>query len=1159
MAGNLDFQTTLSANTNTFISAFRDATNTIANLGDSADASTQNLEQMSQYGQQHIQSLNLSLSQARAELVHLSTTNATPADIANAQNRIQLLQNAISQTTTVFDAYGAHAQNAMQNAANASRDAGNALTPLQQEVSTLVSGLDGVRSGLDENGNSATHTREQLEQMAENATAQLNRYKRQLEQAKLEVNRLAATNASPADIEQARQRVRELETGVGQVETSLDGYRNAARIANDEAASGANRSASAFDQVNQGVNGIKSSLTALAGAIGLSLGVRELAESADSYTNLSARIQQATKEGGDFKGAMAGVHQVALMTNSSLQATGDLFTRLNAVGKEMGMTQQQTLTLTKTVTQAIQIGGGSAQASEAAVTQFIQAMQGGVLRGEEFNSIMENGYGLAESLAKGLNVTTGELRKMAENGELSAERVITAVQKQATEVQATYDKFPTTIGNALTRIATSWDILIGKMDQSNGASATVAQWLVNLADNISELDVVLDDIGEGFVWVGDQLKKIDPATIEIFKTALLSAYDALKELGSTAGIAFEAVVDVINTVLQQLFSFGSGVDDASDKTNGFTKVLQVINIVIGALSDGFSAIGIGVNLFTGALYSVAAAWANLVSKFTWGDVKEDAIANMNAMMAKSEEFYQKASDGAMNFKSKTIEALKEINLTQDQKNTETLESSKATLDQLLADQKNEVEGKKVSEEAKLEAVQAYAEAAIQANNGVMDGVVQADLLTKGYVVTLSEAGNVSVEAWAKSEEALKKVTISASDARKAAKAVGLDIYELTNGITESFNKATKDVTTFANGLKALGIEGERAGVATYKAWSTWLDTAKSQEEVNVATWKLKEFGEQGKVSTAQVEQGMQAIRQVVMKLPSDLDPVEQAFERLGIKTKAQLALAAQSALADFNTIQSSGKATAWDLQEAYERTMQSAAASGDQAVISATQAKAASLGLEVQIGKTGTATVKSYDELKTSLHGVNGAFRNIESGARSASNTMREEAKSSTEAWNDAMESMKGTMHETPTGTRASMAYNSAAIKEKLIAQGHDEAKADQLANELYQSSRTADGKAYKQVGNNWSFANGGGGMSNVDYVNEQLDYLKQYANLSTKTPVTSTTSTSTPTTSTTATSKTVEYKFSSGGTNVSLYGSPNDGDAMEALLSEFEMIKKSS
>lgn len=54
----------------------------------------------------------------------------------------------------------------MRDAANGADGAGAQLTQLQQEVSTLVGGLDGVRSSLDENGNSATHTRQQLEQMA---------------------------------------------------------------------------------------------------------------------------------------------------------------------------------------------------------------------------------------------------------------------------------------------------------------------------------------------------------------------------------------------------------------------------------------------------------------------------------------------------------------------------------------------------------------------------------------------------------------------------------------------------------------------------------------------------------------------------------------------------------------------------------------------------------------------------------------------------------------------------------------------------------------------------------------------------------------------------------------------------------------------------------
>ena len=406
--------------------------------------------------------------------------------------------------------------------------------------------------------------------------------------------------------------------------------------------------------LEQGMNGAKFAVNALVAAmaaVGVGVSVKGLADAADSYTNLSARINIATKDGGNFTSAMAGVHQVALATNSSLDATAGLFTKVNDVGKQMGLTQEQSLDLVKTINMAIQTGGGSAQASEAAITQFTQALQSGVLRGDEFNSIMEQAPGISKALAQSLGVTTGELRKMAENGELSAEKVIKALQSQSAAIEADYAKFPTTIGNALQRITTQWQILIGTMDQANGASATVAQWFVVLADNIADLDIVLNDIGEGFVWVGDQLKKVDSATIEALKTALVSAYDTIKELGSTVGITFEAISDILNTTLSQIFNFNSGLETASDKTSGFTKLLQALNVVIGFISDGFSAIGIGVNLLTGAIYDVASAFTYWKSKLLFGDAKDQALKEYEELAAKAQEYYTKASNGAMEFKS----------------------------------------------------------------------------------------------------------------------------------------------------------------------------------------------------------------------------------------------------------------------------------------------------------------------------------------------------------------------------------------------------------------------------------------------------------------------------------------------------------------------------
>lgn len=832
----------------------------------------------------------------------------------------------------------------------------------------------------------------------------------------------------------------------------------------------------AAQTAQKGIAGLRTGYTALIGVmggIGIGLGLRELAEAADSYTNLSARINIATKDGGDFTSAMAGVHQVALATNSSLDATGSLFTRLNAVGKEMGMTQQNTLDLTKTINQAIQTSGGTAEASEAAITQLIQAMQGGVLRGEEFNSIMENGYGVAEALAKGLGVTTGELRKMAENGELGAERVYKALLSQKDAVQQTFDQFPTTIGNALTKISTQWQILIGTMDQANGASATVADWLVTIADNMNVVEVLLQDIGNGFIWAGDQLKRIDPQTIEALKQALSTAYESLKDLGSTMGDSFERSVDLINTALGSIFDFNNGISTAESNTNGITKALQALNAIIGFVGDGFAAINIVANLLTGVFYDLSSAWEGFKARFKWGDAKDEAIAEMEAMAQKAQDYYDKASNGAMDFKSKGIAAIQAIRATEEEKNAESVASSKAKLDQLLADQQAEVNSKKANESEKLSAVQAYAEAAIKANGGVMDGVMQADLLTKGYIVTIDQAGKTSVEAWKKAEDGADKSTASADKARKAAAALGLDLDVSLNRVSSKFKESEIQLNNFTQGLEKLGIEGKQAGDVTYEAWLKWLETAKSQAEIDFAKAKLKEFGDQGQISTSQVEQGLIAIKLQAQELPDDIDPVTEAFKRLGIQTKEQLKLSAQQALMDYITIRDSGKATAEGIQKAYEKAAQSAAASGDAGVIAATNAANAGRNLEIQIDETGKAAVKSNDEWDKSNHRVRDSARDIGDGYRNAGQVAREEAQSASDAWQAAVaksnkefrDEMKA-QGEALSSMYDYQSYSKADVLSQLKSKGYSDKEAQKLAGDIWAQGMAADRDAkYSSLG----------------------------------------------------------------------------------------------
>lgn len=980
---------------------------------------------------------------------------------------------------------------------------------------------------------------------------------------------------------------------------------------------------------DQGINGAKFAVNALVGAmaaLGVGLGVKELAEAADSYAMLSAKIQQSTKDSGNFEQAIAGVHQIALQTNSTLDNTGALFTRLNTVAKDMGQSQQFALDMTSTVTKAIQLGGSSTQEAEAAVQQFIQAMQGGVLRGEEFNSIMEGGYGLAEALAKGLGVTTGELRKMAENGELSAERVLAALAKQKAGVDAQYAELPLTIGNALQKIATSWQILIGEMDQANGASATVAQWLSVLADNLNIVEVLLDDIGSGFVWFGDQLKKIDTQTIEALKTALLSAYDAVKSLGSSIGTAFETTTDILNTTLGQIFNFNSGIDSATDKTNGFTKALQAVNVVFGFISDGFKALNIGINLIIGAAYDAAGAFSYWKSKITFGDTSAQAVKDFEVMSAKAQEYYKKSSDAAVEFKSAGVEAIRQIGLTQDQKNAERITNNQKTLTDLKAQEAQHVSDyKAISDEriklqqqlvdarksgdqsaidaavaglaeldkkekayqaesdkiqqAKIAAAQAVADATIKSADAAGQAelkALNAKIAAQGLKAEFDSTGKVVVSAMDGAAKATEGQSNATDKARKAASALGLDLDASLNRVSEKFKEGETNVSNFVTGLEGLGVTGKQAADVTYEAWLKWLETAKSQAEIDAAKAKLDEFGKQGKISTDQVEQGLIKIKLQAQKLPDDIDPVTESFKRLGIETKENLKLAAQEAMMDFINVRDSGKATAEGVEKAYKKALDAAAASGDASVIASANAAGAGRNLQVQIDETGKASVKSMNELSNSVENVGRtASGSAADGFRDLGRIAREEAQSTADEWEQAMAKVaaqrKAQAAETSKGLGQAMNDMNAKAKDyenRLAAAGMDAGQAKKKGKEALDSMLFAYSQALK-MGNVTDFStpllkkmedtlsywegkkSGSSGSSisvggNANAPKTPSTPNIQAPNININTP-------NVPSSS----AKTVTYKIEFGGKSLELVGDTNQQNLMNDFLSELEQLNR--
>ncbi len=237
-------------------------------------------------------------------------------------------------------------------------------------------------------------------------------------------------------------------------------------------------------------------------SVGIGVSAREMLDAADAYKTFAAQIKVAIGEHGNLVQAMQDVIDISLRTHTSLEATSQLYAKIVTATKDFGkeqegvfsrainmgekykLTQQDTLSLVETINKAVQVSGGNAASAEAGLFQLNQSLSSGVLRGEEFNSVMEQTPRLARAMADGLGVTIGQLRNMANNSQLTSDVVTKAMLSQASVISAEFEKFPTTIGQSIQDLKTSWTIFLGELDKTHGVTASVSSAIELLAKNL---------------------------------------------------------------------------------------------------------------------------------------------------------------------------------------------------------------------------------------------------------------------------------------------------------------------------------------------------------------------------------------------------------------------------------------------------------------------------------------------------------------------------------------------------------------------------------------------------------------------------------------------------------------------------------------------------
>ena len=231
---------------------------------------------------------------------------------------------------------------------------------------------------------------------------------------------------------------------------------------------------------NQASAGVKSLTSAVIGYVS----AQKLIAASDEWTTLNNRIRLVTSTQEEFTAAQSSLVSISQGTGQALNSIGSTYQALARSQKELGLTQKEVLQLTDTISKTMVIGGGTAEGNAAALIQLSQAFSSGVLRGEEFNAVMEQAPALAKTMAEGLGIPVGALRQMANDGKLTADAVSKAILKMSKDVDSQFKTVDLTISQSLTVLNTGFTEFIGKTSDASGAASRVSGAIQLLGKNI---------------------------------------------------------------------------------------------------------------------------------------------------------------------------------------------------------------------------------------------------------------------------------------------------------------------------------------------------------------------------------------------------------------------------------------------------------------------------------------------------------------------------------------------------------------------------------------------------------------------------------------------------------------------------------------------------
>ncbi|RDF57030.1 phage tail tape measure protein, partial [Acinetobacter baumannii] len=615
-----------------------------------------------------------------------------------------------------------------------------------------------------------------------------------------------------------------------------------------------------LDKQEKSARSYSTAIKSLAGYMAGLVTINAAINNMDTYTGLQNRLKLVTNNQAELNKATEDTFQIAQKTYSAWDSVLQVYQRFSDNAKTLNLTMDDTARLTETVSKAVAISGASAEAADAALVQFGQALASGTLRGEELNSVMEQTPALAKAIAQGMGITVGQLRSVAAEGKITSKEIVKALKNAQDDVDALFAKTDITIGQSLTLLNNEIIKFVGEAGKGSGAAQVLAGSIQTLASN---LDLIADGalvVGIGYItrailMKSAAIKEGMASTLASRQASVLNAQAEYAEATAALNAAKAHLANVRATNAETQAKFGAtaaatryaqaqaAVTAATNAQTAAQTRLSAASSLVGSI--GSRALG----LIGGPIGAITLGVSALAATYTYFKGKAEEA---NRTLAEQAEVANRTAEELKGLKGEAkTKAINDLTTAFKAQNEELKKTEMAVGSALIDIQnfgKGNVELTRISNEARLGTI-SYKEAVEQLAKqklppSLRDALKeQIDKYNEAYekadktktaiklfgievILTGNKAQNAAIEQQ-KHADAIKNTKQAADEAQKSLQKLYADkLWDtqfveivMKKGFSESqandLLKLYKD--SLAKGLKAADREAMKALTDTWKA------------------------------------------------------------------------------------------------------------------------------------------------------------------------------------------------------------------------------------------------------------------------------------------------------------------------------------------------------